>query len=229
VSLTVLAAALAVLFAGAVGAAVARTGERAWRISAGSGAVACGLGGGASVTLLLSGRTQTFRVAWSPPINALSAGIDPLSAFFLLCIFVVGGLALVYAAGYFADVAVQRAVGPALAWLQGLIAAMALVVLARDVIGFLVAWELMFLASYFLVTFDDHDERVRAAGFTYLVASHISVVLLFILFGLLMRRAGSLDFAAFSAAPPSAAMAALCFAMALVGFGIKAGLWPLHG
>jgi hydrogenase-4 component B len=229
VSLTVLAAALAVLFAGTVCAAVARTGQWALRIGAGSGVAACGLGGGASVALLLSGRTQTVRVAWSPPINALSAGIDPLSAFFLLCIFVVGGLAVLYALGYFADVAGQRAVGPALAWLQGLIGAMALVVLARDVIGFLVAWELMFLASYFLVTFDDHDERVRAAGFTYLVASHISVVLLFILFGLLMRPAGSLDFAAFSATPLSGTMAALCFTIALAGFGIKAGLWPLHG
>ena len=225
----VLAAALAALLVAAVCAAAVRSSRRALRIGTTVGGVACVVAAGASAVLLLSGTERTVRVAWSPPINTLSFGIDPLSAFFLLCIFVVGGLASLYARGYFADVAAERAVGPAVACLQGLIAAMALVVLARDVIAFLVGWEAMFLASYFLVTFDSHDEHVRAAGFTYLVASHVSVVLLFILFGLLMRHARSLDFAALAAVPLSGPAATLCFAIALVGFGIKAGVWPLHG
>jgi hydrogenase-4 component B len=227
-TVAVLAAALALLLIGTVCAAVICSSRWALRTGAIVGTVACGLGAGASAALLLSGAERTWRVAWSPPINALSFGIDPVSAFFLFCVFVVGGLTLLYALGYFRDAAAHRPVGGAVAWLQALIAAMAMVVLARDVIAFLVAWEAMFLASYFLVSFDGHAEHVRA-GFTYLVASHISVVLLFILFGLLVRHAGSLDFAAFAAVPVSGAMASLCFGIALAGFGIKAGVWPLHG
>jgi formate hydrogenlyase subunit 3/multisubunit Na+/H+ antiporter MnhD subunit len=227
--MTLIAAALVILLAGMVGAGALRSPHRALHLGAAAGGAACVLGAAASAASLLSGSEQTLRVNWSPPINALSFGLDPLSAFFLLCIFVVGGLALLYAAGYFAEAAARRPVGHAVAWMQGLIAAMAMVVLARDVISFLVAWEAMFLTSYFLVTFDDDEEHVQAAGFTYLVASHISVVLLFILFGLLMRQTGSLDFEAFAATPLSSNTATLCFGIALLGFGIKAGLWPLHG
>lgn len=224
-----LAAALLLLLIGAAGAAGIRSNPAALRLGAATGVLACTLGLGASVVWLLDGADITWRIAWSPPINELSIGIDALSAFFLLCIFVVGGLAMLYAAGYFAGHKGERALGPAIAWLQVLIAAMAAVVLARDVIVFLVAWEAMFLSSYFLVTFEAHDERVRAAGFTYLVASHISVVLLFGLFGLLVRHAGGVQFAAFAATPSVGPMAAVCFVVALAGFGIKAGLWPLHG
>jgi hydrogenase-4 component B len=228
-TLALLAAAGALLLLGALGATALRSSRRALRVGVVTGGAGCVLGAAMSLVLLLGGVEHTFRIAWSPPINELSVGIDPLSAFFLLCIFLVGGLALLYAGGYFSALAETRAVGPAVAWLQGLIVAMAVVVLARDVVVFLVGWEAMFLTSYFLVTFDAHDERVRAAGFTYLVASHISVVLLFVLFGILARRAGSLDFAAFATAPPADPTATLCFCIALAGFGIKAGLWPLHG
>ncbi len=229
-TLGVLAAALAGLLVGALGAAAVRSaGERALRIGAAVGGLACALGASASVAFLSSGTERTFRLAWSPPIDTVSLGIDPLSAFFLLCIFGIGGLAVCYASGYFAEVATQRAVGPAIACMEILIAAMALVVLARDAVTFLVAWEVMFLASYFLVTFDAHEKRVRAAGFTYLIASHISVVLLFVLFGILVRETGSVEFAAWAAVRPSGTVATLCFGVALAGFGIKAGVWPLHG
>lgn len=227
-TLPLLAASFALLVIGAISTWLAGAHRAApWSGSA-IGTAACALGAGASLALLRIGTVHTLRIAWSAPINELSVGVDPLSAFFLLCIFVVGGLSLVYAAGYFSGDA-SGTTASAVAWLQGLIAAMAAVVLARDVVVFLVAWEIMFLASYVLVTFDDRDAAVRRAGFTYLVASHISVVLLFVLFGLLVRHAGHLDFAAFAAAPPAGRAATLCFGIALAGFGIKAGLWPLHG
>ena len=228
-TVAVLAGAFTVLLLGAVGAATIRSSRWALRTGVVAGGVACALGAAASTALVLSGTVRTVRVIWSSPINTLSFGIDPLSAFFLGCIFLVGGLALLYSGGYFAAAATRRAVGPAITALQALIAAMAMVVVARDALSFLVAWEAMFLASYFLVMFDGHEARVQAAGFTYLVASHISVVVLFILFGLLMRQAGSLEFTAFAAAPLSGPAATLCFGLALVGFGIKAGVWPLHG
>ena len=84
-TLGVLAAALAGLLVGALGAAAVRsTSERALRLGAAVGGIACALGASASVALLSSGAERTFRLAWSPPIDTVSFGIDPLSAFFLL-------------------------------------------------------------------------------------------------------------------------------------------------
>ena len=228
--LSLLAAALAMLVTGAVASAAWRSGLRALRFGSVVGALACSFGALASAARLRHRVERAVHIAWAAPIRERSFGVDPLSAFFLLCIFVVGGLAVVYAGGYFAEAAGERPVGSAMAWLHVLVASMAAVVLARDVIVFLVAWEAMFIASYFLVTFDAHKEEVRRAGFTYLVASHISVVLILVLLGLLVRETGSRRFSALAAAPPPpASLANLCFALALAGFGIKAGLWPLHG
>jgi hydrogenase-4 component B len=87
----------------------------------------------------------------------------------------------------------------------------------------------MALSSFFLVTFEDKEEAVRSAGWTYLVATHLGTAFLLAFFLLLGREAGSLDFDRFEAlaATPSA-LASPLFLLALVGFGTKAGFFPLH-
>ncbi len=101
---------------------------------------------------------------------------------------------------------------------------MTLVVIARNGILFLMAWEVMALASFFLVTFEDEQASVRQAGWIYLVATHIGTAFLLALFILLGRERGSLDFDQFtvSAGP------GLLFLLAVIGFGTKAGFMPLH-
>jgi formate hydrogenlyase subunit 3/multisubunit Na+/H+ antiporter MnhD subunit len=101
---------------------------------------------------------------------------------------------------------------------------MELVLIARNAVLFLVAWEVMALSSFFLVTADDADADTRAAGRTYLVAAHLGMACLVVTFVLLGRGADPLDFARFAlpAAP------GLVFVLALLGFGTKAGLIPLH-
>jgi len=189
------------------------------------GLAACAIGAGAGFLLLVRNETSGAVIPWSSPFGALTFGIDPLSSFFLICIYVVGGLSLLYGRGYFP----RARAGAAFAWMNVLVAAMAVVVIARDAVTFLVGWEVMFAASWLLVTFDD-DEEARAAGFTYLVASQAGVILILILFGLLARHSGGVRFAAFAAAgAPPGVLASICFATALAGFATKAGLWPLHG
>lgn len=71
--------------------------------------------------------------------------------------------------------------------------------------------------------------RVREAGWTYLVASHLGTAFLLPVFALLGRGAGSLDFAAMHALHHlSPTIANLVFVLALVGFGTKAGWVPFH-
>jgi hydrogenase-4 component B len=60
------------------------------------------------------------------------------------------------------------------------------------------------------------------------LASHAGVVALIGLVALLARGSPSLDFGTFAAQPLSGATATLGFGLALVGFGVKAGFWPLH-
>ena len=144
-----------------------------------------------------------------------------------MCLFLVGGLAVAYGAGYLGAYRATRRLGPPAALVALLIATMALIVLARDAVVFLMAWEAMSLTSFFLVTFEDERPEVRRAGFTYLIASHAGVVLLFVLFALLARHAGGFGFEDFAraGAPPAAGA---CFLIAVLGFGTKAGFWPVH-
>ena len=110
-----------------------------------------------------------------------------------------------------------------------LVASMVMVVIARNAILFLLAWEIMSLASFFLVTFEDEKESVREAGWTYLVATHLGTAFLLILFLLLGRQAGSLDFDRFLAQSASVSpLAGTVFFLSLIGFGTKAGFMPLH-
>ena len=191
------------------------------------GVAACAVGLGAAVRALLQGGTEALRHPWPLPLGEIHVGLDALSAFFLVCVFLVSGLAAVYGFGYLRALAGGRRLAAPAFFFNLLVAAMAGVVIARDVVLFLAAWETMAIASFFLVTFDHEREAVRRAGMTYLIASHAGTVFVLLLFGLLARHTGSLDFDVFAAAaaPPAAT---LCFLAALAGFGAKSGFWPLH-
>ena len=102
---------------------------------------------------------------------------------------------------------------------------MLLVVVARNGVLFLMSWELMSLASFFLVTLEDEKESVRRAGWIYLVAMHLGTAFLLAMFLLLGKNAGSLDFERLSTA---AAPSGVFFLLAVIGFGTKAGFIPMH-
>ena len=213
---------------GASGAASAFVGRRSERWSVGlgmGGAVAASLAGLVAAALALVLRADVVRkFAWNMPYGSFAAGIDPLTAFFLLPTFMLCGLAAIYAVGYFRP---WNGRNPGRFWLfyNALVASLALVLLARNGVLFLVAWEAMALTSFFLVIHDDAADGVREAGWIYLVASHVGMAFLLALFFLLGRAAGSQDFAAFAA--PAGSAGGL-FLLALDGFGTKAGLFPFH-
>jgi hydrogenase-4 component B len=158
----------------------------------------------------------------------LAIGVDGLSVIFLMPIFVVGGLGPVYGLDYWRQ-AEHAGNGRKLRLCWGLkIAAMALLVVARHSMLFLVAWEVMALATYFLVTTEDTDPAVCEAGWLYLVATHIATLCLFALFALLRQAADTFRLVPIAEGAISPGTAAAVFLLALVGFGIKAGIMPLH-
>ena len=203
-----------------------------WRPSAatwiGAGtAIAGGVAGAAGAFATLAGAPPQFvRMPWGIPFGSFSLALDPLAAAFLAPVSVIGALGALYASAYFHPHDEARPVGIPMAAYNLLLAAMALVTLASDTVLFLFAWEGMTLASYALVVTDHEARIVRRAGILYLVAAHVATAALLTLF-LLLARHGGFEIRALAAAPGSA-LAGLLFALALVGFGTKAGVAPLH-
>ena len=197
-----------------------------WLTFVGAGGVILGslTGIAPAVRAALGAPPQSLRIAWDVPYGSLYFRLDALSAFFLLPIFLICALAALYGTQYLEAYRGRKALAPSWFFLNVLAASMVVVVLAHNAILFLMAWETMALSSFFLVTFEDDKESTRQAGWTYLVASHIGTAFLLVLFVLLGRANGSMDFDRFSAS----AATGLLFVLALIGFGTKAGFIPLH-
>jgi formate hydrogenlyase subunit 3/multisubunit Na+/H+ antiporter MnhD subunit len=175
--------------------------------------------------VLIGHEVGTFELAWPVPGGALSLGLDPLSAFFLAPILALTALTACYGHGYLASDDQPRRRGPTWLWFDWLAASMVLVVTARNGLLFLVAWEVMAIASYFLVVHHAERDGVLRAGWLYLVATHLGTAFVLLLFARLAADSGGFDFAHWQA--PAGGATGL-FVLALVGFGAKAGLVPLH-
>lgn len=210
---------------GGLGAALVR-GSRRWATALGVGGVVLGSAVGLVPTtrVLLGAPAEALRLAWAVPYGSFAVEIDALSALFLLPVLGLSALAAVYGSEYVRAHDAGHAPGTSWFFFDVLVASMVLVLVARNAVLFLVAWEVMALASFFLVTAADENASVREAGWTYLVASHLGTACLLVLFVLLGRGADPLDFDRFA----GASNAGLLFLLAVVGFGTKAGLMPFH-
>ncbi len=178
--------------------------------------------------------SAALTLEWSLPFGRFAIDLDVTSALFLIPIAVVPVLAALYGHGYVdADPAHwSPAAAAQIRVFLGLLAgSLGFLVIARDTILFLFAWEGMALGSFFLITVDDRDPATRAAGWVYLIATHVGILAIFALFALLGTARGdtaiaALDPAAITALGPAGLTAV--FVLALIGFGLKAGLMPLH-
>ena len=200
-----------------------KAGQRAVTVVALLGS-ALGLSG-IALSLALSG-FAALSVAWALPLGSFSVELDALSLPFLALVFAIPALGSVYALGYYKNaehVEGGRFLGLAYGLLAG---SMALVTIARDALLFLVAWEIMAISAYFAATAERDSREARRAGWIYLIATHIGTLCLIAMFALWRRATGSFDLVAAGAVDAKAALA--IFALAIVGFGFKAGLMPLH-
>lgn len=152
---------------------------------------------------------------------------DSLAAFFLLVIGAVGAGISIFAAGYFRK---GEGTPPGLLCLEYhlFLASMVLVVLADDAYAFMVAWESMALSSFFLVTANHKVPEIRQAGFLYLLIAHIGAIAILLCFGVLQANTGDYTFANMRAQSLDPFWASAAFLLAVLGFGAKAGMLPLH-
>jgi formate hydrogenlyase subunit 3/multisubunit Na+/H+ antiporter MnhD subunit len=222
--------AVAILVAGAVAVLLlSRPGRSLSWLGAVAVVGAAAFGCVPAVQVLAGGAVESWRRPWPVPFGEFCIALDPLSAWFLLPTLLLAAVAAVYGVGYLRAGQGRRALGPVWFFYACLVLGMALVLLARNAVLFLFAWEVMAVASYFLVTFEHERESVRAAGWVYLVATHLGTAFLLAFFLLLARETGSMDFAVWAEQGGQArGWAGVVFLLAIVGFGTKAGFIPFH-
>jgi len=220
-----LALPVALMFFAVGGVGALAVGDR-WCRHFGVGGVLAGClcGLAPCLRVVLGGPAQSLRMQWDVPYGTLFLRLDALSAFFLIPVLLLCALAALYGGAYLEQYRAVKPLAPAWFFFNLLAASMVVVIVAHNGVLFLMAWEMMALASFFLVTFEDEKESVREAGWTYLVANHFGTAFLLALFILLGAKGGSLDFDRFTTTP----QAGLLFLLAVIGFGTKAGFVPFH-
>lgn len=175
----------------------------------------------------IGGVAQTMVLPLGLPDLPFHLRLDSLSAFFLLLLGLAAAGISVFSAGYFRDTEASSLRLLCFEY-HVFLSAMALVLIADDAYMFMVAWETMALASFFLVTTDHVIPETRRAGFLYLLIAHVGAVAILLCFGVLQGGGGDYTFGAMRSMTLSGAWPSIAFLLALVGFGAKAGLLPLH-
>jgi formate hydrogenlyase subunit 3/multisubunit Na+/H+ antiporter MnhD subunit len=229
---------LGLILAGGVSSAFTRrfsgtTAGAVYQLLVGAG---CAIAALDAARVLASGARVSAAMHATMPGGDWGIGIDALSAVFLLALLGVGAMCAFFGTSDLADER-QAHGGDARrsTWFTQLafavlLVAIAVVVAARTVVVFLGAWEVMAIGSYVLIVTHHEDADVRRSGLIYLVATHTATLALFAMFAMWQAPASDWSFDALAAASPSLHTGAVAtvLLLALVGFGFKAGVVPMH-
>lgn len=185
--------------------------------------------GMAGALRILGGAPAThYLLDWQLPFGPCELAVDPLSALFLIPLLLAAACCSLYGAAYL-PAAAQPVVEKKVTLFSGLLlASMASVLVARNGVMLLMAWELMALSSWLLLMTYQQDAQVGRAGMVYLLATHTGTMALFVLFSLLRGQTGSFVFPAAHSLTLVGPLAVVVLLAALIGFGAKAGIMPLH-
>ncbi|MFA7235410.1 MAG: proton-conducting transporter membrane subunit [Phycisphaeraceae bacterium] len=220
---------IAILLAAASGCpalCLARSSSIAQRLAAFLMLLAAAAGLTGAFASLCGATVATSPFPWPANNNALLA-LDTLGAFFLVPVFLMGVLGSIFGLRYWPQPKHPANARKLQLFWGLLIAGMTLLVVARHGMVFLLGWEIMALAAFFLVATEDHLARCRSAAWLYFIATHLGTLTLFALFSLWHHATGSfLLLPADNSLSP--ATLHVLFLLALLGFGLKAGIMPLH-
>lgn len=156
--------------------------------------------------------------------------LDKLTIFFSVLVVLILIPVFIYSKGYISEYKKRYST----IWFWTLMTAFCVsmlgVVIAGNSISFLVFWELMSLFSFFLIVYEYHSKENLKIGIMYFIMTHISGLLLICMFALLKKYTGYIDFKELAAASLqlTASQKSVVIILALLGFGAKAGLLPLH-
>ncbi len=187
----------------------------------------------AGVMTVAAGSVASATMTLGIPGLPFHLRLDPLAGFFLVVIGLMGLFVSIYSIGYVKGYGGQRSITQMICFYTLFLAGMLLVVLADDAYFFLVAWELMAAASYFLVMYEDERAENRRAAFLYLLIAHVGAIAILLAFGVMAGQSGrggfdGYTFDAMRTAHLSSGWGMAAFFLAFFGFAAKAGVIPLH-
>lgn len=196
----------------------------------GCSVLACGLGIILSLKGLQGQETFSISLDSNLPFLQFAVRLDTLAAFFMLTISLVGVATSIFSLGYVSKFYGKRSIASVGALYNGFLCAMTLVILADHAFFFLIMWEVMSIVSFCLVVTEYENSQARDAGLFYLVMAHVGTAFIVVAFLVFLPDAGSFTFDAFRKAGPLLPqwLQTVVFLTALVGFGTKAGVVPLH-
>jgi hydrogenase-4 component B len=206
--------------------AMNRVGKVANYVSAISTFVAASAGMGSSIIVLVRGMPFSTEFPGFVPFARFTIEVDHLSAFMILVISLLAVATAIYSFSFDAQHAGKNA-GIFGFLNNSFILSMVLAVASSNAFYFLVFWEIMTLASYFLVVVKQDEEAINS-GFIYFAVAHAAATAIIISFVILFLHSGSFDFADFHNAEISPATKNLVFLLSFFGFGTKAGIVPFH-
>ncbi|MFA6235052.1 MAG: proton-conducting transporter membrane subunit, partial [Bacteroidota bacterium] len=155
--------------------------------------------------------------------------LDPLALFFLCVIQIVSIPTALYGYSYFRHAAqAGRPVRSILVIFNVLLISTQLLVIADHAILFLVFWEFMTMAAYFGIVYEHEKREVRTGGMYYFAISHVIIFLLYAFFFLMHSSTHSWLMSDCRLSADAGALFYAMYALALLGFGMKAGFMPFH-
>ncbi|HEY6951711.1 MAG TPA: hydrogenase 4 subunit B [Bacteroidota bacterium] len=183
-----------------------------------------------SLSIVLSGHSLHVALPQTTPLGVMAFTIDQLSAFFLGTGSFLGAAISLYSLGYTPEYFHKRHVGLFILLYNTLFLTLDVLLSASNFVLFLFAWEVMSLTIYFLIVFEHDHAASRRAGFLYVVMSHIGTAILTVMILILFVQTGSFDFTILRNGSHhiTLTLKSVIFLCTFAGFGIKAGIVPLH-
>jgi len=218
------------LLLGAVLALVVRGNSlRAW-LAIASQAVASAAVLWAVVPVLLGAAPLTAVVPWPAPLGDVRLQIEALDAFFLCFSLPMTLLGSIYALGYLQPyMKGKRHVGAHFGLLNLTALSFLIIYTVENSFAFLLGWELAALAAWLLVIWDHENQKIRFAGFNYLVSTHISFLLLvaaFVIGGDQMHSTDLREIGGFLR--QNSFLRDVTFVVLMTSFGLKSAFFPFH-
>jgi hydrogenase-4 component B len=206
--------------------------RREWvrRLAFGGAALASAITGLTAATALRSvGAVRGVLFVHHASGFSLDYAIDPLAAWFLIVLSTLSLPIAIFSIGYARHAPLEgRSVFLGIAF-NVLLLSVELVFIAADVIAFLFGWELMTLATAALVATEYENLETRRAAYLYLVMSHVGTGALIAALFILASTSASVSLATLLAGNVlSGPTRDIVFVLFFLGFGVKAGIVPLH-
>ena len=195
-------------------------------VLSGVSASLCGLIGAGAVLI----NNEIFSYSGWIIISILNIGvkIDNLAAFFLLIVNFLSLINFIFSQGYLKGQNYKNVVMLSLLNLFSL--SLSGVILADNSLLFLLFWEMMALISFVLIMFEHQSTNAKLNSYIYLVITHLGTAFITCAFLLLYLKTGSINFADYKNLGQTLDGLTLniLFICALIGFGAKLGIFPLH-